>query len=223
MGTASTEHTAVLDARGDWVALVGEIDAKGVITTPELGAHVGRINEARSSAVRRTPQGTELWTALLAGHLSVIPRGDRYLVLDNPTSSHPLRALTARESAVLTRASRGATPKQICYALGISPSQVSSSLQSAAAKVGVLSRTELVRLAALLTRDPRELLDAPALTEAEGEVLNLLERGLDNQQIATIRMRSVRTIANQVAALLRKMNATSRRQLVVRSAARRAS
>lgn len=206
--------------RLDKAAVIGEIDAKGRVSSARVGAHVARIGAARSQAKRRRLEGAELWTALLEGRLSVVPRGRRYLVLDNPPPTHRMRALSPRETAVLSLAARGSSTKQICYALGISPSLVSMLLQSAAAKVGALSRTDLVRLGALLTRDTKALLDDEPLTSAEEEVLALLERGLGNGQIAAVRLRSVRTIANQVASLLRKTGSTSRRELVARTAAR---
>lgn len=53
------------------------------------------------------------------------------------------------------------------------------------------------------------------LSEAERDVLDLLQRGLSNEQIASARSRSVRTIANQVASLLRKTSSASRRELLV--------
>lgn len=99
------------------------------------------------------PEGSALWTALVEGRMSVVPRGRRYLVIENPTATHRIRALTPREVA----------------------------------------------------------------TAAEAEVLELLERGLSNERIAALRRRSVRTIANQMASLLRKTGATSRRQLATRT------
>ncbi len=99
--------------------------------------------------------------------------------------------------------------------LGVSPARVSSKLASAAAKVGVFSRAELVRLAAMLAPDPRADLADNALTDAEREVLELLQHGLSNKEIAKRRSRSVRTIANQVASLLRKTKSSSRRALLV--------
>ena len=56
-----------------------------------------------------------------------------------------------------------------------------------------------------------------ALTVAERDILALLQRGLSNAQSARLRSRSIRTIANRVASLLRKTGSTSRRALVVRS------
>lgn len=210
--------------RTDRGALIGEIDARGRFEVSDgqmparLAPHVARISRARSQRTRTSPEASELWTALVEGRASVVPRGDGYLVLDNPPSSHKSRALSPRECSILSLAARGLSAKEICYALGISPALVSMGLAGAAGKIGVLTRTELIRVAALLARDTVGLLDDDALTAAERDVLGLIERGMGNREIATIRMRSVRTIANQVAALLRKTGTSSRRELVARSA-----
>jgi len=80
-----------------------------------------------------------------------------------------------------------------------------------------MSRADLVRVAAILARDPRADLPAPALTAAEHEILDGLQRGLSNRELAAERSRSVRTIANQVASLLRKTASPSRRALIARA------
>ena len=54
------------------------------------------------------------------------------------------------------------------------------------------------------------------LSAAEEDVLRLLAAGLGNQAIAEARGTSVRTVANQVAALLRKLGAGSRFELISR-------
>lgn len=106
--------------------------------------------------------------------------------------------------------------KQIAYALGTSTPTISTRLALAASKVGVATRADLIRLAALLTREPRADFPDAVLTSAERDVLSLVERGLSNRAIAAMRQRSVRTIANQVASLLRKTRSPSRRALAVR-------
>jgi DNA-binding CsgD family transcriptional regulator len=129
-----------------------------------------------------------------------------------------MRALTRREIDVLTMAARGIATKLIAYGLGMSPPAVSSSLARAASKLGLSSRLELVRLAATITADPRANAQAATVTAAESEILELLRQGLSNRDIARLRSRSVHTIANQVASLLRKMNSASRRNLALRPA-----
>ena len=54
------------------------------------------------------------------------------------------------------------------------------------------------------------------LTDAERAVLELIVRGRSNREIADLRATSVRTVANQVATLLRKLGAASRFELLSR-------
>jgi DNA-binding CsgD family transcriptional regulator len=59
--------------------------------------------------------------------------------------------------------------------------------------------------------------DVPAevpLTNAERDVLARIAAGASNAEIATARGVSVRTVANQVARLFKKLNATSRYELI---------
>lgn len=55
-----------------------------------------------------------------------------------------------------------------------------------------------------------------ALTQAERAVLDHLVSGASNAEIARARGASVRTVANQVASLLKKLSAGSRFELVRR-------
>jgi DNA-binding NarL/FixJ family response regulator len=54
------------------------------------------------------------------------------------------------------------------------------------------------------------------LTPAEREVVSLLITGASNAQIAKARRVSVRTVANQVASVLKKLKASSRTALIAR-------
>jgi DNA-binding NarL/FixJ family response regulator len=190
------------------------------VTNAMLETHAARIKRARSKQERMNPGSLDLWTSLIEGRVTLTPRDSgserRYVVLENPIATHPLRALTQGERDVITLAARGLSTKLTAYALGISSATVSSRLGSIARKLGLASRTELVRIAAMLARDPRAALPTNELTAAEQDILDLLRLGLSNQAIAERRARSVRTIANQVASLLRKTGSTSRRQLVAR-------
>lgn len=185
-----------------------------------LATRVKRIERSRLRKNRRDPEALALWRALVDGTASIVERTDggqrQYLVLDNAPSAQPFRALTRGELDVISYAARGLSSKLVAYALGISTPTVSARLSSAARKIGVATRIELVRLAAMLTRDPRARFERLALTTAERDVLALLAQGLSNREIATIRNRSVRTIANQVAALLQKTDSATRRALVTR-------
>jgi DNA-binding CsgD family transcriptional regulator len=65
--------------------------------------------------------------------------------------------------------------------------------------------------------------DIPALTAAERAMLEGILAGHSNAVIARGRRTSLRTVANQVASLFRKLGVSSRAQLVARLAARRMS
>jgi DNA-binding CsgD family transcriptional regulator len=201
------------------------LDADGRVLQRSPGAPPDHVltahatQRARARGERDRAYALDLWPALISGRLSLVERGSgtkrRYLVVENAAASQPIRALTPAEVEVVSQASRGLSTKLIGYALGVSPSVVSSRLSSATSKLGAASRMELIRLASMLTRDPRARFTDIVLTDAERDVLALLQHGLSNEQIARMRSRSIRTIANQVASLLRKTKSASRRELVV--------
>jgi DNA-binding CsgD family transcriptional regulator len=190
-----------------------------------LATHARRVSAARMRDTSSGEPPLDLWTALVDGRLTLAPRVDgslrHYAVLDNPSELRRVRALSHAEQDVLALAARGLSTKLVAYALGRSSSTVSTLLGQAAAKLGALSRSELVRIAAILTHDRRAHLPDAELTEAEAEVLELLQLGLSNREIASRRTRSIHTIANQVASLLKKTQSPSRRALVVKGLAER--
>jgi DNA-binding NarL/FixJ family response regulator len=57
------------------------------------------------------------------------------------------------------------------------------------------------------------------LSLAENEVLSLLLAGLDNRSIAARRRTALRTVANQVASIFRKLGVSSRQELAARVSA----
>lgn len=70
---------------------------------------------------------------------------------------------------------------------------------------------------ALIIEVPIDGLDLPeTLTSSEREVVQLVAQGLSNEEIAAARGRSARTIANQLAAVYRKLGVFSRTELLAR-------
>jgi len=61
---------------------------------------------------------------------------------------------------------------------------------------------------------PIELADDVGLTASEREVVTGVLRGLNNAELAKLRGVSPRTIANQLAAIYRKLSVSSRTELV---------
>ena len=181
----------------------------------QIAATVRDVEAARADARARIAA----WTALVRGEYSLVEREDRgkrlYLLLENAPETRARRSFTKREAAIVRRAARAFSGKMIAYSLGISEPAVSEGLSSAAAKLNLTSPVELARLArAMLDRAPT--FDDATLSTSEREVLALLLEGKSNLEIARARGRSDRTIANQVAAILRKTGAESRRALRVR-------
>ncbi|MBL8911281.1 MAG: response regulator transcription factor [Archangium sp.] len=68
--------------------------------------------------------------------------------------------------------------------------------------------------------EPIERDEAEALTASEADVMTLLLEGLSNKEIAKKRGRAVRTIANQIASLFRKLGVNSRSELMALNASR---
>lgn len=213
---------AVLSSEGKLLHREGTMSDAPPLET--LQQQVRGIERACTRRVRRAPEALDLWQAMVGGAVSLVARsvGTRreYLVVDNAPERQPMRALTKNELDVVSYAARGMPLKMVSYGLGVPLPTVSARLAAAASKIGLATRMELVRIAAMLAHDPRARFEDIALTTAERDVLDLLAQGLTNEQIATLRGRSIRTIANQVASLLAKTKAPSRRTLVAASAPR---
>lgn len=197
-------------------------NAKPVRST--LAARIAAIERARLRDRRRELDALEDWQALVAGRYSVVPREDAdgkryYLLISNAPFAEEHARLAQREIDVLRLAARGFTNKAIAYALGVSPATSSSALASAALKLGLGSRHDLVAVARAISGPAGSSAvegGDTALTTAEREVLALLRKGMSNGAIARLRRRSVHTVANQVSTILAKLAAPSRRTLVAR-------
>ncbi len=217
-------------------------DAVRGYVTPQGRVEVsaGALSSAGATALAHSAQGVDrartkrhradgeealaVWHALVAGQYSLAERVDTdgkrvYELYENAPKHAPLRALTERESFVVHECARGLSNKEIAYALGLSSPSVSVALAGAAQKLGLADTRVLVRLASGLRGAGAgvEALGAlGTLTGAERAVATLAACGLSNAQIARARACSDRTVANQLAAVLRKTGARSRRELAVR-------
>ena len=146
----------------------------------------------------RSESAAELWHALL------------------DDGGHPL--LRPRECEALRVAAAGGSAKDVAVALEISPSNARALLSTATRKLGLRGRADLYRV------DPRganESTPAPTdhplltrLSAAEREVARLILLGATNAEISRERRVSVRTVANQVASILRKLRLRARADLV---------
>jgi DNA-binding CsgD family transcriptional regulator len=128
----------------------------------------------------------------------------------------PRRPLSPREGQVVKLAARGDANKVIASELGLTVSTVSVYLLKAARKLGVRGRVALIS-AYLVEVDAEPRLPA-LLTRSERIVATLMLRGATNAQIASLRGKSARTVANQVASIFRKLGVGSRGELAARYA-----
>jgi DNA-binding CsgD family transcriptional regulator len=182
---------------------------------------------------RESAEALEMWRGLAAGRWSLLEQwesdGKRYiLAVENRPDNLDPRALRPREGAAARLAADGAAPKDIAYALGISPSNARALLASSLRKLGLTSRADLYRwspahgevfrvhtdpgIDALVIAEAEPTFDP--LSAAEREVASLAARGESNATIAQRRKTSVRTVANQMAAILRKLGINSRDELL---------
>jgi DNA-binding NarL/FixJ family response regulator len=185
----------------------------------ELSHHVARVERTRTRRQRTASTAADAWSALVSGEWGIVERtdadGKRYYAVIETHCSPRLKALTPLETQVTELSARGLTGKAVGYALGLTTPTVSRTLFDATLKLGLGSRTELVGLAGRLLGTPRAAAQESSLTAAERDVLALVRMGYTNAAIATARKRSERTVANQVASLLKKLDAPSRRALAV--------
>jgi DNA-binding NarL/FixJ family response regulator len=151
--------------------------------------------------------------------------------------------LSRRELAVLAAAEGGVANKLVAIEQSLACSTVSESLQTAIAKLGFASRAEFLKVMACLRSNVDEAADEgarlvgsaqqywlclpaeafgldPRLTAAERQVVTGVLNGRTNAAIAMTRRTSCRTVANQLAAIYRKLGVSSRWELAARVAAR---
>lgn len=199
---------------------------------------VRAMERARGPMRRRDPEAAlELWTALVHGRWSLVDYWDRdgrrfFAAHPNAPGAQDPRRLSAREISALTITVEGATPKEVAYALGISHSNVRALIASTLRKLGLRSRAELHRLpiqdgqvievplsdeatvSVLEVRRERAAVAAETvLTKNELAVARLAAAGRSNAEISALRRTSSRTVANQMASILRKLNLRSRIEL----------
>ena len=189
-------------------------------------------------STRREESGEDGRAALLSGRWSLVDRfdsdGRRFIVAyRNPKGVLDPRRLSEREREVAARLAQGWNQASLAAELGVRASTVASIAASVVQKLGLSSTRELPLfwrdagghvfplgssdLLAFESAAPRAC--GARLTAAERAVLSGVIQGHSNQTIAKLRGTSLRTVANQVAALLTKLRAGSRAELSAKSLA----
>jgi DNA-binding NarL/FixJ family response regulator len=180
----------------------------------------------------------ELAEALLSGRMRLVSReedgaGGAVLGFEECDAR-----LTTREKELLFAAEKGVANKFVALELSLACSTVSESVHTALSKLGFATRAEFLKVMASLRSDeaqsaarllgdqatcwlvlPVEALNLdPRLTQAERQVVAGVLSGRTNAAIARARRTSSRTVANQLAAIYRKLGVASRWELAARSA-----
>jgi DNA-binding CsgD family transcriptional regulator len=151
---------AVLDPAGHTLDATGFASERTARLS--LGAAVRLMEKARGRLRRTDPdEALQLWEGLVDGTWSLVEQhevdGKRHLLARrNPPGLREPRALHRNERSVLAFAAMGHQNKYIGYLLGLSASAVSLHLRSAQRKLGLASRTELIRTFAGLVDVRRE-------------------------------------------------------------------
>lgn len=185
--------------------------------------------------------GEPLWKELTSGRWAVRSRHeeDSGIVLVFSRRGRTSTPLTARQKQALELAARGQPLKHIAHEMSTSVSTASTHIASALERLGFSRADACLLLAACSSGDgpvaPRPGIEAvlavrldvdrlslaDALTRAEREVARAILRGHSNAKIAADRQRSLRTVANQVAVIFRKLGVSSRAELLAKCTLRR--
>lgn len=140
---------AVLTAEGKMLHAEG--DAALTTARRALQTAVRDITHARTALRDDARRALGMWKGMVSAQWTLIDRfesdGERYVVArENVPQLKGLVALTPTERFVVAYATRGATTKEIAYALGISATTVRVLLMRAARRYGVRSRKALLAL-----------------------------------------------------------------------------
>lgn len=231
LDTASAE--AIFDREGRCLHAQGMARAPGARNV--LCEAVRRFEAGRKDGRKSATSGEGARQVLLAGRWSLVDRfdsdGRRFVVAyRNPPGVVDPRRLSERERDVASRIAQGKSQKVVAAELGIRPSTVARVATAVIKKLGLRSTRELplfwkdasgnpVALGAsglMVSSQPDTTFSPMQLTAAEQAVLDQIVQGRSNQEIALQRGTSVRTVANQVAALLHKLDVDSRQALAAR-------
>jgi DNA-binding CsgD family transcriptional regulator len=229
-----SEFEATLDSDGNVLHALGgarSSEARELLRSAVCARERARTRRTRADA----DEALALWQGLIAGQWSLIDRferdGRRFVVAyRNENVPRDPRALTPREEQIAQLAARGRSNHEIAYALGIGAETVSTHLKRALGKLRCTGRAELIQMArsahfqftwsdrddviGVLVDGTRQAPMETALSPAEREVFEGISAGKSNEQIALGRGTTVRTVANQVASILRKTGAPSRYALM---------
>jgi DNA-binding NarL/FixJ family response regulator len=231
------EPHAVFDPAGKSRHARGQASERDALQALRLAVR----NREKARTKRRRSDADEplrLWKAMVSGRWSLLDRfesdGRRFVVaMENENVPSDPRALTPREEQAAQLAGCGASNGRIAYALGVTAECVSAHLHAALRKLRCASRRDLIRMMSqsnyefttdihgemigVLAEPPAAHESPESLTPAERRVLVAVREGKTNAGIAAQLGTSARTVANQIASILRKTRVSSRYELMLDS------
>lgn len=149
-GGSENEVDAVLDPDGRIQHVTRSADSHS--QRAALRAAAQAVERARGPLRRRDgEEALSLWNAMVMGQWTLVDRferdGRRFVVAcRNRPRPRADAVLTRREREIVSMAALGYSNKLTAYALGLSPSTVATHTQHACAKLGVLTRAEMIRV-----------------------------------------------------------------------------
>jgi DNA-binding CsgD family transcriptional regulator len=114
--------------------------------------------ERRRRSTEEDAEARALFLAIVEGRCTVVDRfegdGRRFLVArENPRECRRSRSLSRREREIFCLTIEGRSVKSIAFELGVTPATAAAYLACARRKSGLLTRAEMVRWFAHVTRD----------------------------------------------------------------------
>ncbi len=240
IGDMIEDADLVFDARGELVyrnAWSGSVRAVDETTVGSVRQRLSAVDVAPSE------RSNEWMDAVFDGEWSVVARREtsmavHFLAIRNPVDAMPMRKLTPAEVEAVRHLMQDAPTKAIADDLGLTESGLVRRATTAYRKLGVRSRAECTLLFAALGAMASEglgpahhadgdetdsvlriawtiqaLCAARGLTPAESAIVPLLITGEKDAVIAEKRGVSRSTVANQAAAVYRKLGVNSRFEL----------
>lgn len=195
-------------------------------------------NAAQLSATLRS-----VWSGLISGRFSVVSTSTTSESVTLRVQHRLVARARSRAAQIFDAASRGELQKAVAINLGVAPSSVAAMLRQVTRGMGLSCKFSRLPLAIPLLRhmisrpdlvsvqlEPRPLdrtkpvlviemrrcddVIAAKLSKSEYEVARQLLEGRTYRQMASSRATSVRTIANQVSSVFKKLGVSGRLELL---------
>jgi len=221
--------------KSTWDAVTSHL-GRGLALHGRLTRSGARALVVHLAQAKREPTPTRVsapsWDDVSQGRWSIVTRVEydsrRWLVAcANPADLADPRRLTPREDEAARLAMTGEAMKVIASDLDVATVTAAALVSRAMKKLGAITRGDLLALARLgpgfvlapvdvrlvAFPEPRAKAVDGQLPRSEHAVAALSVQGLSNQEIAARLGRSVRTVANQLSSVYKKLRLASRNEL----------